>query len=1254
MKLKKLIVVFLLIALFVSQISWITLSGFVYGAENNGEGRFHYDQLNDASKVIYNALVDMYNDGILQKGNQSYDLVENGYMTQEQVKEYENGSAKMNSAMNAARYAFYADYPEIFYVNFQYLTIRITKDADNNYHAYLGSGRHANYYTPGFENEEEVKVAISEFNDKVNEIVEKANNVEVEENENRTVKQIKLVHNEIIRNTGYRLEDDCTVGNEGFISTPYGALVKGESVCEGYARAFKTVLDKLGINCILVQGTHQSEGSAAVPHMWNYVEIEKETVARASEKVWYAVDATLDDPFTRNHIVEDNGDRLPGSDIVEGFENTKYCLVGTETMNKEHVALETVEAAGNYTFKYPELNEEDYGIDTVTNNNGLVIKFKQDGTETEEYKAGDYFVSYNGKGYEAASEEGKYIIIKTYYYKPADEKWEVSPWAYFVPEVYAGGFYDRGDHVYVTVPNSEYVEFAVTTLAPGDYKNDPQYLAYQGDETDFVAKSEKLYNPNGTYKGRPFIKSQSPAATDTLTVGPTYHIDVTYDDDLVFEKGVTEVGYRMESTGNTGAEKSEITNFTFDGNRRITFDIKFSEMYADDGATYKIYVTGLVGKNSGKAPMEITYGAVNYIACSYRMNASKNWEVFGRPTLLENEDLSMNGWQTSDGTAVSDKLKSRIALVTTKTTNAEKESMNNLMENNLGDQELIASETYNISLNVCKKYVVKTGHRLRVSVGFPAGYGPEDAGVTFKAYHFMRDDKGNVTGVEEIPCVVTQYGLIITCDAFSPFAVAVVENDGTQVAENKALIVSATDGGVINGANREEGNIVTLAENESVTLNVVPEEGYEIESINVCGTSIEVTNKDTMEIIVNYSDIKDGNCIVDAKFVAKSVVAEEVSKGEIAVEPTAVPAEVKMPASKTTTINSRLQITPEVTETPGIQTYQWYKNDTKLEGKTNKTLDIANTTSEDAGNYVLKVTSTVDTSSEEVTSEPCQVTVSSFSSTIEREGETEIHPGDEITLNFNITGLDSIEKGIMALGGKLEYDSNVLEVLEIKGVNNWSETVSYNEENFKFVIDSNKYVSAEETAFSMKFKVNDTIAETTNTKVMVKELEASNGELDIKSNDAQIDIDVIVEVPEDSITSEVYTVNNEEKMISQIPHDTTVATFKDNVVAYPGVEIVDKDGNTLTDSDIIGTGMTVKVGSLTFTTIVTGDVDGNGKITVTDIAAIKLHYIDAEILEGIQFAAGDLNNDGKISTTDIAQVKIIYIDYNNSLENQGN
>lgn len=883
MKIKKFIIVILISTLVISQFSFINFNNFVYAIDeqdSQNDTRYHYNQLTEEAKNIYNAMYEMYTKGIFKTGTEDFDLAkDNKYVTQKQLQEHKKGNLQLTTSMNAARYAFYADYPEIFYVNFQCLSLRVTEGKDGLYHAYIGSGRYKNYYIEGFTNKEQVEQAIIEFDEKVNEIAQKAKDIVVEGNKNKTVEQIKLVHNEIIYNTSYRLESDCTPGNEGFVSTPYGSLVKKQAVCEGYARAFKVILDKLGINNILVQGVHQSEGSAAVPHMWNYVQMQSQENTRSIQNVWYAVDLTLDDPFLRNddRIDTNHPDFKPGDDLVEGFENTRYCLVGTETMNKEHMPIETVEAAGNYVFKYPELNAEDYNIDAIVNNNGLLVKFKQEGTETEEYKAGDFYISYNGKGYEEAKKEGKYILMKYHEYRPGDEIWLEGKWGYMDPEPYAGGFKDYEDHIYITVPNSEYVEFAVTTLAPSE---GIAGLTYQGDESDFVAESGKLYNPNGTYKAKPYIKKQTPPATASLSVGPTYHIDVTYDDELILAEGATEAGYKMESTGSTGAEKSEITNFKFDGKNRVTFDLKFSQMYADDGAMYSIYLTGLVGKNSKKEPMKISYGAINQISCSFSMNKAKNWEVFATPKLLENEDLSMNGWQTSDGEDVSEKLKSRIALVTTRTTKVENDAMNDLMQDELQSQELVTSQTYNISLNVCRKYVVKTGHRLRLALGFPEGYGPEDAGVTFKAYHFMRNDAGEVTGVEEIPCVVTQYGLIVTCNSFSPFAIAVVKNDVNIPQEDKVVIVSSSEGGIVDNAGREDANVFSLKPGESRTITVQADKDYVTQSVMVNGELKQITDNKTMEFEINYNDLKEGSNIIDAQFIAKTVQDKDEAREE--------------------------------------------------------------------------------------------------------------------------------------------------------------------------------------------------------------------------------------------------------------------------------------------------------------------------------------------------------------------------------------
>ena len=106
-----------------------------------------------------------------------------------------------------------------------------------------------------------------------------------------------------------------------------------------------------------------------------------------------------------------------------------------------------------------------------------------------------------------------------------------------------------------------------------------------------------------------------------------------------------------------------------------------------------------------------------------------------------------------------------------------------------------------------------------------------------------------------------------------------------------------------------------------------------------------------------------------------------------------------------------------------------------------------------------------------------------------------------------------------------------------------------------------------------------------------------------------------------------------------------MAEFKQNVEANREITIIDNNGNKLEDDDIIGTGMTIKVGEeLEYTLIVRGDINGDGKITITDIARIKLHLIEKEILTGADFIAADLNNDEALTVTDLAQIKLIFLE----------
>lgn len=90
-------------------------------------------------------------------------------------------------------------------------------------------------------------------------------------------KALKL-HDYIVLHTVYDTEGTLPDLNGG--SSAYDVLVSGNGVCEGYAKAYKYLLERVGIESIEVT-------SQDMNHAWNLVNIDGE---------WYHVDTTWDDP----------------------------------------------------------------------------------------------------------------------------------------------------------------------------------------------------------------------------------------------------------------------------------------------------------------------------------------------------------------------------------------------------------------------------------------------------------------------------------------------------------------------------------------------------------------------------------------------------------------------------------------------------------------------------------------------------------------------------------------------------------------------------------------------------------------------------------------------------------------------------------------------------------------------------------------------------------------------------------------------
>ncbi len=79
----------------------------------------------------------------------------------------------------------------------------------------------------------------------------------------------------------------CTYNNESSERhTALGALVLGEAVCDGYARAFQLLCRQFGIECLPVEGTSDFAGDGEGGHMWNVVQLGDN---------WYHVDVTWND-----------------------------------------------------------------------------------------------------------------------------------------------------------------------------------------------------------------------------------------------------------------------------------------------------------------------------------------------------------------------------------------------------------------------------------------------------------------------------------------------------------------------------------------------------------------------------------------------------------------------------------------------------------------------------------------------------------------------------------------------------------------------------------------------------------------------------------------------------------------------------------------------------------------------------------------------------------------------------------------------
>ena len=921
-----------------------------------------YDQLTDGGKAIYDALWDMYQRGMMKDGRASYDLADEGVVSQSAITAYLNGNRTLFNDFSAAKDAFDLEHPEVWYMDSSYLSFRVTQDSEGRYHAYMGPGRSDNYYVAGVKNAADVDQKTRELSATIDSILNGAKAAAGGSGTKDIARRVQYVHEQITKTISYRFETECRPENAGYIRTTY-ALVTHEGVCESYARSMQLVLNELGIPCVPIHGL-QTSGTPET-HMWNAVQVGGE---------WYVVDATWDDPVG----LDANGNIInSGRNGLDGAETETYLLVGQDTVGANWKPSGYV-STGTMEFTYPNIALVSFGGGMIEKS-GLTVTYAEDlmeGTESTVYR-----ISYNGLGLVEAAKQGIYFLVKMYDVNADGSVDQFDDWYYMVHGLHAIGssfdpnnnfqnppytknYCDSSEYLTMNVSNAEYVEFAVTTKAPPNWRSAMDLFTlggyYSGDGSDILAETGLIFNANGGYEQPPYVKNVSPMFNTPVYVGPTYTIHIEFTDPLyhpnqdsinnAYEGKVNDAEKAMaqevtlDYTGTTyswGVNASQPHTFankpvpqnvrwmcethgTHTGMNGINaqcrlstleFEFSASRMWADDSIRYEFHLTGLVGVKSNKFVMDS--GGWSYVFenqsvyCAYRCSQGIDWNLWGQPQLLDNPndlDLGKMVVEGVDGKQKSlEQLRSQMHL--------DDEDMNgrlmlvveNLDNSRSSTEELsgalskasnvdvpagavLGSSLYEIDFaRICRNTVVKTGQSLRLSVGFPAGFDASMAGIVFKAYHFTRNDAGEIISVEELPITVTQYGLIIMCDSFSPFEIVALDANMIKEEQNtdKTVMILAGEGGDIllaNGTAAAGANgVVTLTKGQSVTLKVRPGNGKVIETVLLDGHEIPVTNDGT--VVIAYEDIESTSCFLSASFISAAVRQADEDAGMYPVMP---------------------------------------------------------------------------------------------------------------------------------------------------------------------------------------------------------------------------------------------------------------------------------------------------------------------------------------------------------------------------------
>lgn len=303
-------------------------------AKSTDYSRYYYNQLSEEAKLIYDALYSNIDNTLT--GDFSIDIPIDNAVFEKMKKE---GSIIVQAAMDA----FDRDNPQVFWldvtkiqISYKRNLIKLSPVVNQNDQSYL---------IDGYTNPEEIISTLDEDVLSVNTVLD---TMVTDTKDMSDFDKVKFIHDYLVLNNEYNSEASTAYSKAYKSSSAIIGIKEGKNapVCEGYARAFKVMCDKLNIPCVIVSGKAKVN-NAHLGHMWNYVLINDK---------WYVIDVTWDDPV----LLSGTYDELPDEKKYE------YFLIGYEKEKESHIPSGSFTQVEDYDFffEYPHTYPLNYNDDT--------------------------------------------------------------------------------------------------------------------------------------------------------------------------------------------------------------------------------------------------------------------------------------------------------------------------------------------------------------------------------------------------------------------------------------------------------------------------------------------------------------------------------------------------------------------------------------------------------------------------------------------------------------------------------------------------------------------------------------------------------------------------------------------------------------------------------------------------------------------------------------------------------------------------